>query len=58
MSDFPSSNVLSTILRHDRKITTYKIALLRAINDVALAYPDLEAKGARIAIPLRALADF
>lgn len=58
MPDVPSSNILSTILRHDRKITTYKIALVRAINDVALAYPNLGAKGLRIAIPLRALAEF
>ncbi|MBN1922090.1 MAG: HIT family protein, partial [Anaerolineae bacterium] len=33
------TNILSTILRHDAKVTSYKIALLRAINDVALNYP-------------------
>lgn len=58
MNNSPSGNVLSTILRHDRKTTTYKIALLRAINDVALAYPNLEADGSEIAVPLKALADF
>jgi hypothetical protein len=35
MSSISSSNIISAILRHDKKITSYKIALLRAINDVA-----------------------
>jgi hypothetical protein len=47
---------ISTILKHDRKQNSYKIALLRAINDVVLAYPDLPTDH-DIAIPLRLLAD-
>jgi hypothetical protein len=31
-----SAEVISTILKHDSKVTSYKIALLRAINDVVL----------------------
>lgn len=48
--------VISTILKHDRKTNSYKIALLRAINDVALAFPDVGHAGYDIAIPLRLLA--
>ena len=52
-----SHRVISTILRHDRKVNSYKIALLRALNDVVLAYPDLRHAGRSIAVPLRALAE-
>ncbi len=38
----PPSSVISTILKHDAKVTSYKIALLRAINDVVLSFPDLQ----------------
>jgi hypothetical protein len=48
--------VISTILKHDSKVTSYKIALLRAINDTVLAYPDLRAAHKDVAIPLRLLA--
>lgn len=59
----PSANALiGTILRHDSKVTSYKIALLRAINDVVLAYPDVSPvqnpNEQRVAIPLRLLAEF
>ena len=52
---------LATILRHDNKTTTYKIALVRAINDVVLAFPESldlvkETDGDAVAIPLRMLA--
>jgi hypothetical protein len=50
--------VISTILRHDAKVTSYKIALLRAINDVVLSYPDLGKYDSDIAVPLRHLAEF
>ena len=53
-----SSNIISTILRHDRKITSYKIALLRAINDVALSFPGLGQSGQAVLVPLRVLAEF
>lgn len=50
--------LISTILRHDAKQTSYKIALLRAINDIALSYPDLREQDRDIAIPVRYLAQF
>lgn len=37
--------------------SSYKIALLRAINDVVLAFPDLSSAEEAVAIPLRMLAD-
>mgnify|MGYP005842230591 CR=1 FL=1 len=49
--------VISTILRHDAKTTSYKIALLRGINDVALAYPDIPTDRP-VAISLSVLARF
>jgi hypothetical protein len=32
----------ANILNHDNKTTSYKMALLRAINDVVLLYPDVD----------------
>lgn len=52
-----SHHVISTILRHDSKQTSYKIALLRALNDVVLAHPDLRHEQRSIAVPLRILAE-
>ena len=49
--------VISTILRHDSKQTSYKIALLRSLNDVVLAYPDVGHDGRSVAVPLRMLAE-
>lgn len=51
-------NIISTILKHDDKKTSYKIALLRAINDVALNFPDLRNFGQDMAVPLKVLAQF
>jgi hypothetical protein len=56
MSSLPGSTI-SAILRHDNKNTSYKIALLRAINDVVLAFPDLANGEQDVARPLRMLAD-
>ncbi len=53
----PRGTVISTILRHDAKTTSYKIALLRAINDAALAFPDVP-HDRPVAIPLSLLAEF
>jgi hypothetical protein len=50
--------IISTILKHDNKVTSYKIALLRAINDVALSFPDLRNWHTDVAVPLRVLAQF
>ncbi|HEX8549951.1 MAG TPA: HNH endonuclease domain-containing protein [Abditibacteriaceae bacterium] len=55
------NQTLAAILRHDSKVTTYKIALLRAINDVVLAFPDSGRESAEtlsdVAIPLHLLAE-
>src|SRR4028118_1848337 len=50
--------IISTILKHDKKDTSYKFALLRAINDVALNFPDLRNFGQDAAVPLKVLAQF
>ncbi len=47
-----SHRVISTILRHDAKQTSYKIALLRALNDAVLAYPDRRFDGRDVAVRL------
>ena len=52
-----SHHIISTILRHDSKQTSYKIALLRALNDVVLAHPDLRHEQRDVAVPLRKLAE-
>ncbi len=53
-----AGRVISSILKHDRKETSYKIALLRAINDVVLSYPDVRSQDKSIAVPLSMLAEF
>jgi len=58
MISIQPGNTISTILKHDRKVTSYKIALLRAINDVVLNFPDLPKLQKDIAIPIRVLAEF
>lgn len=50
--------VISTILKHDKKVTSYKLALLRAINDVVLTFPDLRTYQSDVAIPLKLLAEY
>ncbi|BAS60327.1 hypothetical protein NIES2135_64460 (plasmid) [Leptolyngbya boryana NIES-2135] len=57
MSLIPAGSVISTILKHDSKQTSYKIALLRAINDIVLMFPDLRNSNQAVAIPLRMLAE-
>ncbi|HEY9660878.1 MAG TPA: HNH endonuclease domain-containing protein [Allocoleopsis sp.] len=56
--DIASNQVISTILRHDSKVTSYKIALLRSINDVVLSFPDLRTYHQDVAVPLRLLAEY
>ena len=48
---------IATILKHDNKTTSYKIALLRAINDLVLMYPDVVRQGRAVAVPLTRLAE-
>jgi hypothetical protein len=56
VADF--SKVISTILKHDRRQTSYKLALVCAINDVALSFPNTAAAGQSVVIPLRMLAEW
>ena len=58
MTHIPPNQVISTILKRDSKVTSYKIALLRAINDVVLSFPDMLSHDRDVAIPLRVLAEF
>ncbi len=58
MTPLSPGRVLSTILKHDTKVTSYKIALLRAINDSVLSFPDVYSYRHDVAIPLRILAQF
>jgi hypothetical protein len=53
-----AGRVISTILKHDSKVTSYKIALLRSINDVVMSYPDLTTFKKNVAVPLRILARY
>ncbi|WP_262895335.1 hypothetical protein [Hymenobacter lapidiphilus] len=41
MPPISGNQAIATILKHDNKTTSYKIALLRALNDLALLYPSL-----------------
>jgi hypothetical protein len=51
-----ADRLVGAILRHDRKQNSYKLALIRALNDAALAYPELVLHGRDVAVPLRILA--
>lgn len=51
------SKVIQGILRHDRKLNTYKLAFIRALNDAALNFAALHGHGYGVAVPLRALAE-
>ncbi|GAA3985089.1 HNH endonuclease domain-containing protein [Hymenobacter antarcticus] len=57
MPVIPGEQAIATILKHDNKTTSYKIALLRAINDVVLMYPDVGRQGQDVAVPLNRLAE-
>ncbi len=52
-----AAHVISTILKHDAKVASYKIALLRSINDVVISYPDLRIYNSDVAVPFRVLAE-
>ncbi len=56
MYSFPGA-LISAILKHDAKVTSYKIALLRAINDVVLSYPDIRQYERDVALPIQTLAE-
>lgn len=48
---------IQQILKYDKRTSNYKIALVRAINDLAISYAGINGKGAGIAIPLRSIAE-
>lgn len=51
------NKIINNIIRNDSKLNSYKIALVRSINDIVLSYPEvINING--IAIPLRMLAEF
>ena len=54
----PAAQAVSSILRFDKKANSYKLALVRALNDVALSYPDLSGTGLDVCVPLRKLAEY
>lgn len=56
MADVRAGQLISTILRHDRRTTSYKLALMRSLNDLALGYSHLAVYDAAVAVPLRRLA--
>ncbi|MBI3979404.1 MAG: hypothetical protein HY331_14570 [Chloroflexi bacterium] len=58
MTEQDPQKVIRTILKHDRKLTSYKIALLRAINDVVLSFPDMRNFHKNVAVPVRVLAEY
>jgi hypothetical protein len=58
LGDYPGHRLLAGILRYDHKLASYKIALIRALNDVVLAFPDVLPESEPVAVPLRLLAEF
>lgn len=53
-----AARVVGSILRHDKRTNSYKLALIRSINDVVLSYPDLLQTGKNVVVPLRKLAEY
>jgi hypothetical protein len=58
VGDNAASRTIATILRHDAKVTSYKLALIRAINDVVLSFPDAGTHDQPVATPLRVLGEY
>lgn len=54
----PAAQAVGSILRFDKKVNSYKLALVRALNDVVLSYPDLSGSGFDVCVPLRKLAEY
>ena len=54
----PAAQAVGSILRFDKKVNSYKLALIRALNDVVLSYPDLSGTGLDVCVPLRKLAEY
>jgi hypothetical protein len=49
--------LIATILKHDTKTTSYKLALVRALGDLVLSVPDVAPRTQAVAVPLRWLAE-
>ncbi|GGI74208.1 HNH endonuclease domain-containing protein [Deinococcus wulumuqiensis] len=49
--------VIQKVVKHDKKTNNYKIALIRALNDLALTYAGIQGRGAGVAVPLKLIAD-
>jgi hypothetical protein len=58
VADNAASRTIATILRHDARVTSYKLALIRSINDAVLSFPDAGSHDRSVAIPLRVLAEY
>lgn len=58
VADNAVSRTIATILRHDAKVTSYKVALIRAVNDVVLSFPGDGLHDQPIAIPLRVVPEY
>jgi hypothetical protein len=54
----PAAQAVGSILRFDKKVNSYKLALVRALNDVVLSYPDLSGGSFDVCVPLRKLAEY
>lgn len=54
----PAARIVGSILRHDKRTNSYKLALIRSINDVVLSYPNLFLTGKDVAVPLKKLAEY
>lgn len=54
----PATRVVGSILTHDKRTNSYKLALIRSINDVVLSYPDLLRTGKDVVVPLKKLAEY
>ena len=54
----PAAQAVGSILRFDKKVNSYKLALVRALNDVVLSYPNLSGTGLDVCVPLRKLAEY
>lgn len=52
------SKLIQGVLRHDKKLNTFKLALIRALNDTALNFAAIQGGGEGIAVPLRVLAEW
>jgi hypothetical protein len=57
MFQLDGNQMIATILKHDNKSTSYKIALLRGLNDLVLAFPGIGQHDRPVAVPLARLAE-